>query len=107
MDERGRELDDKRLTSMSTNVENRIKLARAGQHVRQFVRVGPQGLLLVQEGGGSGVGLEHLHGAWVERSLSALGRSDGQFGLALQDFVGVGEFGLSFVSEVHLSWVLV
>lgn len=37
-------------TSMSTNIEQSIEFASAGQHLTQFVGVGPQRLVLVQEG---------------------------------------------------------
>lgn len=79
---------------MSTNIEQSVKLPSAGQYITQLVRVAPQRLLLVQEGGRGRVGLEHLDGGWVEGCLAALGRGDGQLGLFVEDFVGVGEFGL-------------
>lgn len=82
---------------MPTDVEQSIELACAGQHVTQLVRVGPQGLVLVQEGRRDLVGFEHLDRGWVERCLAALGRGDGQLGLSLEDFVGVSEFGLDWL----------
>lgn len=93
-------------TSMSTNVEKSIKLAGAGQHIGQFVRVAPERLLLVQEGRRGRVGLEHLHRGWVEGCLAALGGGDGELDLFVEDLVGVGEFGLddcvSFSFSFHL-----
>lgn len=79
---------------MSTNIEQRIKLPHAGQHLTQLVRVAPQRLVLVQEGRRGGVRLEHLDGCRVEGRLAALGGGDGELGLFVEDFVGVGEFGL-------------
>lgn len=79
---------------MAPNIEKRIKLARARHHIGQLVRVAPQRLLLLQEGGGRRVRLEHLHGRRVQRGLAALGGGDGQGDLVVEDVVGVGEFGL-------------
>lgn len=87
---------------MPTNVENGIKLAHLGDHLGQLVRVGPQALLGVEEGGRGGVVLEHLDRAGVDLGVAALGRGDGHLDLVLHDVVRVGEFGLYIVVFVML-----
>lgn len=87
-------------TAMSTNVENSIKLASAGNHIRQLLGIGPQRLLVIKERLRNGVGLEHLHGALVEWGLSTLRGGDSQGSLLVQDFPGVSELGLE---EIDIS----
>ena len=79
---------------MPTNIENRIKLPRLGNDLMQLMRVRPQVLVLLQELLGDFILLSGLDGCRVQRGLAALGRCDGQFGLGVQDLVGMGEFGL-------------
>lgn len=79
---------------MSTNVENRIKLARPREDIRQLDCLLPERLVLVQELGRQRIALEHLDGVGVQRSFTTVGRGDDQLGLVFEDGVGMGEFGL-------------
>jgi hypothetical protein len=79
---------------MSTNIEDRIKLARPGDNLTQSVRVLPQRLLAVQEIDRLLILLECLDGARVEGRLAALGGGDGQLDLSVEDMPWVGKFRL-------------
>lgn len=84
---------------MTTDVEDGVELAGASGNVGELNSVGPEGLVVLEEVLGGGVGLEHLHGALVEGSNAALGGGDGDLSLLGENIVGVGELGLLIVLE--------
>lgn len=88
---------------MPTDVEDGVKLAHAGHHLGQAVRVGPQRLLRLEEGGRDLVVLEHLDRARVDLGVAALGRGDDHLDLVLEHVVRVGKFRLFSSLDVYVS----
>lgn len=84
---------------MTANVENSIEFARLGQDLRQFLGLGPERLVLVQEFDRNRIIFECFSRASIKGGFASIRGSDYQFGLIFQDLIWMGKLGLFSVSK--------